>query len=60
MIVIECTNEEYRALVSLVDLGVKSGGIAVATAAAVLLKKFTEAEKAAATKAEAQPLKAVA
>lgn len=46
---IELTDEEYRALFELLDLGVKnekSGGLAVAMKAAVLLQKFAAAEQA--------------
>jgi hypothetical protein len=40
---IELTDQEAQALVGLMDLGVKAGGLAVASAAAVVLQKLNVA-----------------
>jgi predicted DNA-binding transcriptional regulator YafY len=42
---LELTEDEAQALVGLMDLGVKSGGLQVAAAAAVLLQKIQAARK---------------
>jgi hypothetical protein len=42
---IEITEDEAQALVGLMDLGVKSGGLAVAAAAAVILQKLNAARR---------------
>lgn len=47
MIKIEFTKEETQALVGLIDMAVKSGGLQVANAALVLTKKIDDAAKAA-------------
>lgn len=49
---IELTKEEANALVGLIDLAVKSGGLQVANAALVLMKKIEDAAKAADQKEE--------
>lgn len=43
--VLTLTNEEANALVTLLDLAVKSGGIRVASAAGVIMQKLEEAAK---------------
>lgn len=47
MIKIELTKEEMQALVGLIDMAVKSGGLQVANAALVLIKKIEDSAKAA-------------
>ena len=47
MIKIELTKEEMQALVGLIDMAVKSGGLQVANAALVLIKKIEASAKAA-------------
>jgi hypothetical protein len=42
---LELTDDEAQALVGLMDLGVKSGGLKVAAAAAVILQKLQAARK---------------
>ena len=42
---IELTKDEANALVGLIDLAVKSGGLQVANAALVIMKKVEEAAK---------------
>jgi hypothetical protein len=46
MITLKLTEQELGALSGLMDLGVKAGGLQVATAAAALLQKLEEAVKA--------------
>ena len=48
--VLTLTNEEANALVTLLDLAVKSGGIRVASAAGVIMQKLEEAAKNAGQK----------
>jgi hypothetical protein len=43
---IELTKEEAQALAGLLDIAVKSGGIQVASAALLILKKIEDAAKA--------------
>jgi hypothetical protein len=45
MMKIEFTKEEAQALVGLIDLAVKSGGLQVANAALVIMKKIDDAAK---------------
>ena len=45
MIKLELTEDEAQALVGLMDLGVKNGGLAVAAAAAVIFQKLNAARK---------------
>lgn len=47
MITLKLTEQELGALSGLMDLGVKAGGLQVATAASALLAKLEEAVKAA-------------
>lgn len=42
---LELTKEEAQALVALIDLAVKSGGLQVASAALVITKKIDDAAK---------------
>jgi predicted DNA-binding transcriptional regulator YafY len=42
---LELTDDEAQALVGLLDLGVKAGGLKVAAAAAVVLQKLQAARK---------------
>ncbi len=44
---IELNKEETNALVGLIDMAVKAGGLQVANAALVLMKKIDDAAKAA-------------
>jgi hypothetical protein len=44
---IELNKEEANALVGLIDMAVKAGGLQVANAALVLMKKIDDAAKAA-------------
>jgi hypothetical protein len=57
---IELTEDEAQALVGLMDLGVKAGGLQVAAAAAVILQKLNAARKpkpnGASPSQEASPL----
>jgi hypothetical protein len=46
------SSDEYNALIGLLDLGVKGGGLPVAAAAAVLQQKFTLALQSATRAAE--------
>ena len=47
MITLKLTEQELGALTGLMDLGVKAGGLQVATAAALLLQKLEAAAKEA-------------
>lgn len=54
------SSQEYDALMDLIDLGVKTGGLKVATNAAVLAQKLTGALQAAQATAQVQTAQAAA
>jgi hypothetical protein len=55
MITVELTEQELAVLSGLMDLGVKAGGLQVATAAAQILAKLESAVAQARLEKEAQP-----